>query len=164
MLNAAISVSWTDYYTCWSLCCLFSNHGNVRYHDLQILYRTTVVLLLCTEVCIHACVEAHWLRLHRIYWCTCNVSTAASIFRLVQKHQTPNSFRDQCPRHFWDIDPEILHVFHVFDVPLPCLLRIDFCFFFRWKFGIPEDPFIPRGTLNTCAIFQGPSPKNGVDI
>ena len=127
------------------------------------------------------------------------------------KHITPNFFRVQCPRRFWEIRP--WSFVHVFNVPLPSLLR--FCFFFRQIFGFLCDfweidseilhtclmwscracyewfffrqifgflcffgiPHFQRkahththrtrlgwGTLNTCAIFQGLSLKNGLKI
>ena len=69
----------------------------------------------------------------------------------------------------------------MFNVPLPILLRF---FFFLWKCGIPLDPNIPkntknakisqekknirkrlgRGTLNTCAKFQGIIYKKGCGL
>ena len=75
---------------------------------------------------------------------------------------------------------------HVFNVPLPSLLRMFFSFSLEiWdplrpkypkkyktqisgekkkKIKIPIRKRLGRGTLNTCAKFQGLSLKNGVDI
>ena len=45
------------------------------------------------------------------------------------KHKAPNSVRRQCRRHFWELDPEILHA--LFSVPLPSLERfVYFILFF----------------------------------
>ena len=62
------------------------------------------------------------------------------------KHITPNSFRVQCPRRFWEtdrIDPEKMHSVHVFYVPLSSVssplrrgFRQTFGFLIcRWIFG-----------------------------
>ena len=64
------------------------------------------------------------------------------------KHKTPNSFRCQRPRRFWELDPEILHVF---SAPLPSLERMEvFCFLFFssdiwvcvffWDIWVSRDP------------------------
>ena len=54
------------------------------------------------------------------------------------KHKTPNSFRVQCPRRFWEMDPEILHT----RLMCPCraFTKGIFLFFFVFSLEI-EDPF-----------------------
>ena len=96
------------------------------------------------------------------------------------KHKTPNSFRRQCPRRFWELDPELLHTC----LMCPCR-AFNECFFFRffvfftrclgfcifWRYLGFKGPHIfaeknkktnnsirkrlGRGTLNTWANFQG---------
>ena len=62
----------------------------------------------------------------------------------------PNSFRvQQCPRHFWEIDPEVLHA--SFKVPLPNRQQKCVCFFppgiwvfvFSGCLGLLRDPTFP---------------------
>ena len=99
-------------------------------------------------------------------------------------HLTPQN--SKCPRRFWETDPEILHkclmcpsraffewvffclvLFFAENVgslktqisPKKCkkpkYLNINITKKNRWRLG--------RGTLNTCAKFQGLTLKNGVD-
>ena len=70
------------------------------------------------------------------------------------KRKTPNFFRRQCPRRFWEIDPEILHTCSM----RPCRAINDFFFlFFRqiyiffvcWGiFGSEGNPHFPRKQTN----------------
>ena len=96
------------------------------------------------------------------------------------KHKIPKSLTCQCPRHFWELDPEILRTC----LRCPCRRVNDYLFNFSpdiWGFGflggylglngphifdqndnIRERP--GSGTLKTCAKFQGLNLKNGVNI
>ena len=90
------------------------------------------------------------------------------------KHTTPNCFRRQCPRRFWELDPEILHVFWCAPAEpsrmgVFCFLffrqTFGFCFCF-WYLGLKETPHFrrkknkkennirkrPAGHLDFCAV------------
>ena len=126
---------------------------------------------------MHSSILNLYLCTHYMQQHCCNV-----LFTGWFKRKTQNSFRCQCPRRFWELDPEILHVCLV----CPCqACNGCFCFFsfrqilrfsfFRGIFVSEETPHFRRkkknirerlgkGTVSTCAKFQGLTLKNGVDI
>ena len=92
------------------------------------------------------------------------------------KHKTPNSFRVQCPRRFWEIRPWIFA--HVFNVPPPSLSRMYLGVFFKYIFGswgprISDEPPPHKNVIgkkarqghikHVCKIL-GSISQNGVDI
>ena len=104
------------------------------------------------------------------------------------KHKTQNSFRCQCPRRFWELDPEILYTCFVCPCrsltngafSFVCFFRQIFFVLFFWGYLGRKRPYIfgekkkekenpirkrlGKGILNTRAKCQGLTPKNGVDI
>lgn len=63
----------------------------------------------------------------------------------------PNSFRVHCLRHYWEIDPEISHVFNV---PLPRLFchlffREIVGFLYFWEIWFLRDPTFPAKKKST---------------
>ena len=91
-----------------------------------------------------------------------------------KRPKTPDSFRLQCLRRFWDIDPELLHAclmcpcraFYVVFFVSCCFRQIFWVFIFFLDIRVLVDLTFPakkkkknrkklgRGTLNMCANFR----------
>ena len=103
-------------------------------------------------------------------------NAATGSFKLI----APNLLRVQCPRRFWEIDPEILHTCLMFPCQtvnecVPRFRQIIVLVISRGYLGLKGSHIqrkkrknirkgLGRSTLNTSAKFQGLFLKNGVDI